>query len=431
MNLHLKPVVVLCMALILAVQGYSRELQKLPSQGISHTDSRKYEASGNKIFEYPGYDSLNAEAWMEISKIYEDQGIYDSALIFINRAIETDPGNPDALGRRMFIYMILENYELCREDARQILSIMPEDLTAIYCLAISLMEDGDYDGSMGEIQKGIELAPELAAFYSLMSRVLTRKGSYTESGMFINRAIDLAPGEPGNYLIRAENVIISNTNPSAIFTTPWPPFFRSIKSNEIKALDKTVADRKSPYFHKSLEDKFYNDFRSMGLDQFFMLYYGQSLSEKYSPYADDSRETADSLRSMNNSGRFAEAAAHGTGWLENNIPAVSVYWITASAFLAAGNYPKAEEYFHKYEGFMASILATGDGRRPESAYIVIATSEEYALTEYLGLKVSGQFLSEQKGHYFDILTCLTASGEEKQVYFNIDKPFSSLGHSLK
>lgn len=369
--------------------------------------------------------------WAEIARIYEQQGIYDSALYFVNTAVEKNPDDLDAIDQRMFINMVLENYEFCEKDARHILSIMPQDLTAIYCLAFSLMEAGDYDESISRIQKGIELAPKLAAFYSLMSRVLTRKGSVIESGMFINRAIDLAPQEPGNYLIKAENDILGVTIPSLLLAGSWPPRFRTIKSAEISNLDKYISDRKNTYYHKTLEDKFFNNFRSLGLDQFFMLYYGQTISERYSPYAVNSRDIADSLHSMIKAGRYAEAGNVGARWLENDLSAISIYWLTGFAFLEAGNKPKAEEFFHKYEGFIASMLATGDGEGPESAYIVISTTEEYTLMEYLGFKVSGQFLSEHNGHYFDILSGITPSGEEKQVYFNIDKPFSSLGKILK
>ncbi len=420
MKLHLKLTVLSFIVLIFPVHGHSQDPQNILEQGISYLDSGKAASSPD-----------TSAVWAEIARIYEHQGMYDSALYFINTAIDKEPDNLDAIGQRMFINLILEDYELCENDARYILSVIPQDLTAIYCLAFSLMEAGRYDESISHIQEGIELSPKLAAFYSLMSRVLTRKSTFIESVMFINRAIDLAPQETGNYLIKAENGILAITIPSVRIADTWPPRFRTIKSTEISNLDKYISDRKNKYYHKTLEGKYLNDFRSLGLDQFFMLYYGQTLSEGYSPYAGNSRDIADSIHSMINAGRYAEAADLGARWLENNVSAISIYWLTGFAYMDARNMPKAEEFFYKYEGFLTSILATGDGKGPESAYIVISTSEEYTLTEYLGLKVSGQVLSEHDGHYFDILTVITPSGEEKQVYFNIDKPFGSLGKSLR
>jgi tetratricopeptide (TPR) repeat protein len=383
-------------------------------------------------FQHYALSNPDASAvWTAIARIYEQQGIYDSALYFVNNAVEKNPDDLDAIGQRMFINMILENYELCEKDARYLLSIMPQDLTAIYCLAFSLMESGDYDESINHIQQGIELAPKLAAFYSLMSRILTRKGNFIESGMFISRAIELAPQEPGNYLIKAENSILGLTIPSILLAGPWPPRFRTIKSPEISNLDKYISDRKNIYYYKTLENKFFNDFRSLGLDQFFMLYYGQTISEAYSPYTTNSRNIADSIHSLVKAERYTEAGDLGAKWLENNLSAISIYWLTGISYLDAGNKLKADEFFYKYEGFIASMLATGDGEGPESAFIVVSTTEEYTLMEYLGFKVSGQFLSEHNGHYFDILSGITPSGQEKQVYFNIDKPFGSLGKILK
>jgi tetratricopeptide (TPR) repeat protein len=399
--------------------------------GRAHSGLGSYHEALVYFRHYAASNPDTSAVWAEIAGIYEQQGVYDSALYFINTAIEKNPDDLDAIDQRMFINMILENYEFCEKDARHILSIIPQDLTAIYCLAFSLMEKGDYDESLSHIQQGIELAPKLAAFYSLMSRVLTRKRSFVESGMFINRAIDLSPQEPGNYLIKAENDILSVTIPSLLIADSWPPRFRTIKSPEISNLDKYISDRKNIYYHMKLEDVFLNNFRSLGLDQFFMLYYGQTISEIYLPYAANSRDIADSIHSLIKAEHYSEAGNLGAEWLENNLPAISIYWLTGVAFLEAGNKLKAEEFFYKYEGFITSILATGDGEGYESAYIVISTTEEYTLMEYLGFKVSGQFLSEHNGHYFDILTGIAPSGEEKQVYFNIDKPLGSIGKILR
>jgi tetratricopeptide (TPR) repeat protein len=426
MRFHLKFTVVFFFACIVPVEHHAQDLQKMIELGISYLDSGKYEESGNALDEFLRYDSSSTKAWIEIARFYEDQGVYDSAKYFINIAIEKYPGNVDLLSQRMFLNIVLEQYISCQEDARYILSVMPDDLTAIYCLAFSLMESGDYEESIRYIQEGIELAPELAAFYALMSRVLTRKGSFVESGMFINRAIDLAPDETGNYFIKAENVILNITNQTILLANIYPPRFRSIRSTEISRFDKNILDRKHPYYYKTLADKFSKDFRSLALDEYFMLYYGQTVSGQYVPYARNERYTADSLFSIMNRGQYAEAAVTGADYLDKNPSEISIYHHTGLAYLNSGNYSKAEEYFHKYYGFITSILASGDGKSPESAYIVISTNEEYTLMEYLGLRVSQQLLTEQKNQYFDVLTGITHSGEEKQVYFNVDKPFGSL-----
>ena len=431
MKFTLKFPVFLLFTFMVPFTNHAQDLQKMLELGISYLDSGKYEESRNALNEFLKYDSSNAKAWIEIARLYEDQGVYDSAKYFINIAIEKDPGNLDAIGQRMFLNMVMEQYKSCQEDARYILSVMSDDLTAIYCLAFSLMESGDYEESIRYVQEGIELAPELAAFYALMSRILIRKSSFIESDMFINRAINLAPNETGNYFIKAENIILSITDPAVLLTNIYPPRFKSIRSPEIHTLDKYISDRKHRFYYKTLTDKFSKDFRSLALDEYFMLYYGQIVSERYIPYASNERFRADSLFSMMNMGQYAEAAVMGAGYLDKNPSEIAIYHYTGLAYMNSGNYLKADEYFHKYYGFITSILATGDGKSPESAYIVISANEEYTLMEYMGLRVSQQLLTEQKNQYFDVLTGITRSGEERQVYFNIDKPFGSLGKSLR
>lgn len=396
------------------------------NMGRAYAQLMQYPEARNCFNSYAKRHPDTSAVWIDIARSFEDQGIYDSALYFINIAIKKDPGSLDAIGQRMFLNMVMEQYESCVDDARHILTVIPDDLTAIYCLALGLMESGDYEGSIRHIQQGIELEPRLAAFYALMSRGLTRQGSFMESGMFINRAIDLAPHETGHYFIKAENAILSITDPGIILANIYPPRFKSIKSQAIRGLDKYISDRKHKYYYKTLTDRFSKDFRSLALDDYFMLYWSRSISDLYAPYSHPEQHIIESMSSMMDTGKYAEAAMMGADYLEKNPSEISIYHYTGLAYLNSGNYNKAEEYFHKYQGFITSILATGDGKGPGSAYIVISTREEYTLMNYLGLRISGQVLTEQNGHYFDILTGIAPSGEEKQVYFNIDKPYGSL-----
>ena len=363
--------------------------------------------------------------------ILQNLNDYTGALHDYDEILNMDLGDLDARRQRMIIFMVMENYTSSMEDAENILSVVPDDLSAIYCLATCLMNTGDFEKSKDQIRKGIELTPKLPAFYLLMSKVLTQQGSYMEGEMFINRAIELAPQEIGNYFAKAENAILSLTDPSVLQENVYPPKFLSIRSPEIPGLDKLITHRKHPYYWKTLSEKFKENFRSLSLDEYFMFYYGQTVSDRYAPYTQNERSVTDSILSLLNRGLYDEAAASGSDYLADNPSGISIYYHTGVAFLKSGKSEKAEEYFHKYQGFITSVIATGDGKSSESAYIIISPYDENTIIQFLGYSVSQQVMKEYNGQYFDVLTAITQTGDEKEIYFNIDKPFGTLSKVLR
>jgi hypothetical protein len=80
---------------------------------------------------------------------------------------------------------------------------------------------------------------------------------------------------------------------------------------------------------------------------------------------------------------------------------------------------------------MESVLKSGDGRTPESAYTVISTDEEYAFLGVLGLKMKTQSLIKVKNSSYDLLEVVDKEGNGMKIYFNIDIPFNWLDNKMK
>lgn len=79
------------------------------------------------------------------------------------------------------------------------------------------------------------------------------------------------------------------------------------------------------------------------------------------------------------------------------------------------------------EGILKSIVASGDGKTPKTAYKVISIPEEYMTLWYLGLNPKGQILDHIENISCDIMTVENAdTGEKSTVYFDVtifhDKP---------
>lgn len=86
--------------------------------------------------------------------------------------------------------------------------------------------------------------------------------------------------------------------------------------------------------------------------------------------------------------------------------------------------------FHRAvaDRLLQSILDSGNGKAPETAYLVVSTDEEYSVLDHLGLQASAQSLVEQQGHYYDSLLVIGDAGKPFNIYFNIDLPFATLAN---
>jgi len=90
--------------------------------------------------------------------------------------------------------------------------------------------------------------------------------------------------------------------------------------------------------------------------------------------------------------------------------------------------------FHQFveNGLINSILSSGDGKSPETAYWVISLSEEYALFRYLGWRPTKQSLNHAHEHSYDRIEATNLqTGETEVVYFNVDTLFACYGKTRK
>jgi hypothetical protein len=96
-----------------------------------------------------------------------------------------------------------------------------------------------------------------------------------------------------------------------------------------------------------------------------------------------------------------------------------------------GNTQKASLHKFIFEGLIHSIRHSGDGKSPETAFVVISVDEEYVLLNWLGARATGQELVHQNGHSFDLMKAVDKTNAAMSYYFNIDRPFNWLGKSVK
>jgi hypothetical protein len=145
----------------------------------------------------------------------------------------------------------------------------------------------------------------------------------------------------------------------------------------------------------------------------------QTQLDDYEPYGVDVEESPLKLLQKGDSGKALAVA--------QQILAASYLDLeshSAAAKVAEERGDKAAAAHHQYvmNGILDSILKSGDGKTPATAYVVITVSEEYALMARLGLRVAQQhLLNDDSGHSYDLLEAVNPETRTAQeVYFNID-----------
>jgi hypothetical protein len=158
------------------------------------------------------------------------------------------------------------------------------------------------------------------------------------------------------------------------------------------------------------------------------LYYTET--PRYNPYAANEAQQAMfvALREK----QYKKALEHAQSVLEKNYVNIDAHFICAVAYKEIGEQDRYK--FHQYVmyGLVDSILSSGDGKTPETAYHVISVDEEYAVLNTLGFKVVKQSLMESKGHSYDKMEVLHMKSKEPgMIYFNVDMPLGKLKGKTK
>ncbi len=135
------------------------------------------------------------------------------------------------------------------------------------------------------------------------------------------------------------------------------------------------------------------------------------------------------VEAMNN-GQWEAAANQGLNWLDRCPVDIRAHHYTGIALTKLGREQEGQDHFRWAEGLMDSIVASGDGKTPETAYVTISVAEEYDALYFFGLERKSQALVSGP-IMCDLITALNDKGEEVSIYFNPAAHFARLAKMLK
>jgi hypothetical protein len=114
---------------------------------------------------------------------------------------------------------------------------------------------------------------------------------------------------------------------------------------------------------------------------------------------------------------FASAVAIGAAFLELCPVDAKFHIYVATALLQQGKSAQAQQHQRWFVGLTDSVLKTGNGKAPETAYVTISIAEEYAVLLRMRLQAESQVLVD---HPFpvDSISARGENGQTSTIYFN-------------
>jgi len=144
--------------------------------------------------------------------------------------------------------------------------------------------------------------------------------------------------------------------------------------------------------------------------------------------AKDVSKSEDAMTEALNKKDYPEALKNAEAVLESNYVNMDAHFVALVANREMGALDKAQFHRTVFHGLIDSIRSSGDGKSPETAWVVINVHEEYVVLRVLGFRPRGQSLIQKDGHSYDVMKVKnTEDGTEQTFYFNVDIPFKHYG----
>ena len=153
----------------------------------------------NKAIEInPGYP----EAYDGRGNVYRQQGDFTKALPEYNKAIAINPNYSKAYFNRGFLFYNQDNLIQALSDYNKAIAINPENAEALNNRGIVYYNQGDLTKAISDYNKSIEKAPYYVEAYYNRGIVYDQEGFFTQALSDYNKTIEINPNVEGAYYNR-------------------------------------------------------------------------------------------------------------------------------------------------------------------------------------------------------------------------------------
>jgi Domain of unknown function (DUF4919) len=121
-----------------------------------------------------------------------------------------------------------------------------------------------------------------------------------------------------------------------------------------------------------------------------------------------------------NAGDYAKALLKAQEITQHDIANGDGHYLAMVSLKHLGKSEESAREKQIIDKILQSILSSGDGKSPETAWFTVSTSEEYFVIRLLGLKPKSQSPITRGEHSFDEMTVVGQDGKETTLWFNTD-----------
>jgi len=129
-------------------------------KGLIYTQMKDYSKAISAFSESLKKDSLNVVLWTNLGTVHYYVGDLDSAIADLDRALDINPEEGDALNTLALVYLKQNDFARSKAIIRRALQKAPEDSYYHNNYGEILMKSGLLDSALYEIDKGLVLDPD-------------------------------------------------------------------------------------------------------------------------------------------------------------------------------------------------------------------------------------------------------------------------------
>jgi hypothetical protein len=158
------------------------------------------------------------------------------------------------------------------------------------------------------------------------------------------------------------------------------------------------------------------------------LYFGNTFRASFK--ANDTHDSeAVLMKYMNTNGtqaNFNKVLSYTKLILKDFPYSLKMIGITTTVYGKHGNKKALRLWYYKYMTLIDAILSTGDGKTPQTAFVVTSTTDEHTILEVLGLKFLSQSLEQKNGKTYDLMKVEKNQNGVEAVYFDVSLFFGKI-----
>lgn len=153
-------------------------------------------------------------------------------------------------------------------------------------------------------------------------------------------------------------------------------------------------------------------------------------SDDYDPYSTRTRPLFEDTWQALNAKDCATVIAKSNALLKIDFTRIVIHALRSNCFDQLGDAANASRELTIGRGLAASLLGSGDGKSPSSAYVVVTLNEEGFVLHQLGVRQEQQSLVNDSGHEYDLISGTDKAGNRTSVYFEVSNLFAGLSREF-